>query len=193
MSIKFIVWFLVLTSLLFINNKQSLGQNQATNKEINIYFFWMDDCPYCAKAKEFLPKLESKYPNIKIKAFEISSHNDNLKVMQIMEAAYGATSRGVPEFFIGAKYHQGFESEKTDGLTIEQMIQKCLAKTCPDPSDETINYVNKLNQQNKFAGPYLIGLILLVILIILIGIISTIIKNKKNKQTDDSEKLDQTK
>jgi len=182
MPVKFTMVFLILASLLFINNERALGQNQPLNKETIIYFFWQDGCPYCAKTKEFLPKLESKYPNIKIKAFEISSNNDNLKAMQTMEAAYGATSRGVPEFFIGDKYYQGFESEETDGLAIEQMVKNCLAKSCPDPSDKTIDYVNRLNRQSKFAGPYLAGLIILIALIIVIGVTSAILKNKGQRE-----------
>ncbi|MEK7580402.1 MAG: hypothetical protein AAB465_02235 [Patescibacteria group bacterium] len=180
-SKNLILGFLILASLLFINNEQVLGQNQPLNKETIIYFFWLDGCPACAAAKVFLANLENKYSNIKINAFEVSPNNiDNLKAMRTMELAYGAPSRGVPEFFVGDKYYQGFNSEES--LIIEKMVRNCLIKKCVDPSDKTIKYINKLDRQNKLAGPYyLSGLIILIVLMIIIALISIALKNRKIK------------
>ena len=42
----------------------------ATEK-IEIYFFWGQGCPHCAKEKPFLEELKQKYPQLEIKEFEV--------------------------------------------------------------------------------------------------------------------------
>ncbi|OGY42454.1 MAG: hypothetical protein A2Y67_00245 [Candidatus Buchananbacteria bacterium RBG_13_39_9] len=50
---------------------------QEPNNNANIYFFWGVGCPHCAKEKPFLEKMRQKYPQLKIKEFEVWNSADN--------------------------------------------------------------------------------------------------------------------
>ena len=53
----------------------------ASGKEANIYFFWGDGCPHCAKEKPFLEKLEEKYPEVKVYDFEVWKNSENRQLL----------------------------------------------------------------------------------------------------------------
>jgi len=48
---------------------------------VNIYFFWGEGCPHCAKEKPFLEKLEEKYPEVKVYDFEVWKNSENRQLL----------------------------------------------------------------------------------------------------------------
>jgi len=48
---------------------------------VNIYFFWGEGCPHCEDEKQFLEKLEKKYPEIKVNDFEVWNNSENRKLL----------------------------------------------------------------------------------------------------------------
>ena len=66
---SFLLLGLILAPVFFIS-----AQGQ---KQIEINFFYGEFCPHCAKEEEFLNGLEAKYPELKIKKFEISERENS--------------------------------------------------------------------------------------------------------------------
>ncbi len=106
----------------------------ATEK-IEIYFFWGQGCPHCAKEKPFLEELKQKYPQLEIKEFEVYYSQENRELFQKIAQAYNTQPEGVPMTFIGKNFIVGFGSKETTGKEIENLIQKCLQTSCPSPAE----------------------------------------------------------
>lgn len=110
----------------------------AASAEVTVYLFWGKGCPHCAKEKEFLKKLEEKYP-VKIEEFEVYESQQNRSLFSKFVNAYGISPPyGVPTTFIGDEYIVGFDSDETTGKEIEEVIQRCLSQGCPDKGKEIV-------------------------------------------------------
>lgn len=98
---------------------------------LNIYLFWGDGCPHCAKEKVFLAETLPKYPGVKLNTYEIYHNQNNVDLMQKTADKLGVNASGVPFLIIGDKEFSGFAEGTTD-KEIENRIQQCLANECPD-------------------------------------------------------------
>jgi glutaredoxin len=116
-----------LSALLMLSafNLRVLAQDEHKCKDVDVHFFWAKGCPHCAKEKEFLNKLEKKYPEIDVKSYEVSGSKENLDHMRNLAQEVGANVRGVPFTVVGDRYFNGFYDEKTTGKEIEEAV-KCL-------------------------------------------------------------------
>ncbi len=119
----FLLFFLVLSPVLTL----------AQEKKVEMYFFWGEGCPYCAKAKPFLEILKKEFPELEVKSYEIYNNKNNYNLWQNLVKAYGAESRinGVPSFFIGENAFAGYHESANN--KIRQMIQECIKSRCPSP------------------------------------------------------------
>ena len=61
---------LVLGVLALMPVDQAQAQNP-TQHPVDIYFFWGDGCPHCAKAKPFLEGLVAANPQVILHSYEI--------------------------------------------------------------------------------------------------------------------------
>lgn len=108
---------------------------------LNIYLFWGDGCPHCAKEKTFLAEILPKYPEAKLYDFEIYRDQNNISLMQKASDKLNANASGVPFLIIGDKDFIGFSDGSTD-KEIEDQIQKCINNGCPDSIASIINSTN---------------------------------------------------
>ncbi len=99
-------WILILTLFLFIFPIHGYAMN-----EVNVYFFYSDDCNFCSQEKAYLEALKQRYPNMRIYKYEISS-DANLSLMNQAKAIYEVTESGVPFTIIGDKTYLGFSQSK---------------------------------------------------------------------------------
>jgi len=104
----------------------------ASEKEANIYFFWGEGCPHCAKEKPFLEKLEQKYPEVKVHNFEVWYSAKNRDLLIDAGKKLGADVSGVPFTVIGNKYIVGYYNDATTGQEIENAVKYCLKNECAD-------------------------------------------------------------
>ncbi len=100
------------------------------SQPVLIYMFWGDTCPVCARAKPFLEGLAEKYSGVELRFYEIYSNVPNRAIFEKMAAKYGFEPRAVPTIFIGDYNVTGYNDEIA--VQIEQVVQGCLAKGCPD-------------------------------------------------------------
>ena len=81
---------------------------------VNIYFFYGDGCPHCAKEEKTLNLLENKYgKDIKIYRFETWRNEKNRKNMikaknEVDAKKSGVSENSVPFTVIGDKYYSGY-------------------------------------------------------------------------------------
>ena len=64
---------------------------------INIYLFYGEGCPHCAREKEFFKdELEKEYDNIKIHYFEVWSNEENSEILKKVKQELNLTNNNVP-------------------------------------------------------------------------------------------------
>jgi thiol-disulfide isomerase/thioredoxin len=120
------LWVLVFVLTIFLFSAP-LIQAQT---EVVVNQFYGEGCPHCAKEEIFLLELEQKYPELKVKRFEIYYNLDNYQLLGQVANYLGVQVGGVPFLVIGEEYFIGFSSEI--GKTIETQIQKCIQEGCED-------------------------------------------------------------
>ncbi len=99
---------------------------------VTLHLFWSQGCPHCAKEKEFLGTLQTKYPTLTIKEYEITQNKDNAALLSEIGKKLGVTIPGVPFTLIGNKEIVGFLSDETTGKEIEDAIICAMENGCHD-------------------------------------------------------------
>lgn len=118
----------------------------ATNN-VDLYLFWGDGCPHCAKEKSFLAKILPNYPSVKLNTYEIYHSQENVDLMQQASDKLNVDAGGVPFLIIGDKDFVGYADGTTD-KEIESQIKHCLENSCTD-SVASILKTTSENTENK--------------------------------------------
>lgn len=151
---KKILTVLLFLSLFLFTANLVLAQEE---KEAEIYFFWGEGCPHCAKESEFLNKMEDKYPTLTVKKFEIYNDRSNFELLEEMKERYNANYvHSVPVLFMNS-YNPlvGFRDEYTTGETIEERIMFCVTKGCLKPSEVNMENRSKAEIEEE-ASSYIL-------------------------------------
>ncbi len=123
---------------------------------LNIYLFWGDGCPHCAKEKDFLSDFLVNYPNVKLNKFEIYNNQSNVALMQDVADNLDVDASGVPFLIIGDKEYIGYAEGTTD-KEIESRIEYCTKNSCPDTVGTIVDVsngeVNKAPDEGKTNLP----------------------------------------
>lgn len=109
----------------------SLVNVAKADTKLNIYLFWGNGCPHCAKEKEFLNEILPKYPQVSYNDYEVYYNQANSELMRKVSSMLGSNINGIPYLIIGDKEFVGFSEGITD-LEIEDKIEECLSGSCPD-------------------------------------------------------------
>jgi glutaredoxin len=146
-TISLVIIFLALIGLLI-----PWGQvNAQTTDEVNIYLFWGDGCPHCAKAKPFLEDLAKSNPNIKYFNYEIYYNDANQEIFRQVAQGFGFEPRSVPTIFIGEKYWEGYSDEIRDDIT--RAVEDYLANGSRDKVYEILNGITPTQDSEVNATP----------------------------------------
>jgi thiol-disulfide isomerase/thioredoxin len=124
--------FLFLFSLFFI------FKIFAVENTVNIYFFWSETCPHCAKEKIFLNNLKKEIPNIIINNYEVSKNKKNSDLLRTIGEKYNINVTGVPLTIIGKDYLTGYLNDQTTGKQIQTLVNKYLKDGDPNILKKTI-------------------------------------------------------
>lgn len=144
-----LVIFASLFSFALAQASPSGNQTEISN-QVNIYFFWGNGCPHCAKEKPFLEKLAQKYPQVKVYDFEVWYNSENRKLLVEIGKKLKANVSGVPFTVVGEKYFIGWYDEKSTGAAIENAVQCVLREGCRDVVGELI--APKSEEKNSEEG-----------------------------------------
>ncbi|HUV46997.1 MAG TPA: hypothetical protein VMW29_02575 [Candidatus Bathyarchaeia archaeon] len=99
--------------------------------KINLYFFWSQSCPHCAREKIFLEKLDRKYPQLNIVNLEISQA-ESIELWKEAGTKLGIGIGPTPLTIIGNHHFVGFLDEKTTGEQIEKAVKDVFKNGCTD-------------------------------------------------------------
>lgn len=83
----------------------------------DIEVFVRKGCPHCARAKEFLAKLQQERPDLRILIRDVEQDPDALSRLRDLSAANGSPMR-VPSFLVQSDFLVGFSDETTTGQMI---------------------------------------------------------------------------
>lgn len=101
--------------IIFMIGLSFVMASEDSNKEknlVNIYLFYSDTCPHCAKEEELLDEIMDKYDNVRLYKYEIGDE-DNSKLLDEVASLYDTTVSGVPFTVIGDKIYKGFSYENS--------------------------------------------------------------------------------
>src|SRR3989338_1931579 len=90
---------------------------------LNIYLFWSIGCPHCAKEKQFLEKLITENPQIKIRDYEVSKNRQNAQLFAQVGQRLSAKASAVPFTVIGSQYIVGYLDDESSGKRITEAIK----------------------------------------------------------------------
>jgi glutaredoxin len=112
-----------------------------------VYFFYGDGCPHCAKEEVFLNNVVSqKYPDIKINRYEVWGNQANAKFLAEAAEKLNIKVSGVPILIVGDKAVVGFLDDKTSGAQIMALLDEFASGKCADALEQVVN--NTLENQS---------------------------------------------
>lgn len=138
---------IVLSAFLFISLFSVLPTRVLAANNVDLYLFWGDGCPHCAKEKAFLAKILPNYPSANLHTYEIYHSQANVGLMQKAADILDVDAGGVPFLIIGDKDFVGYADGTTD-KEVESRIKFCTENSCPD-SMASILIPTSENTDNK--------------------------------------------
>ncbi len=109
----------------------SIPKSMAAEK-VNLYLFWGEGCPHCAKEKNFLAELIKEDPDIVLHEFEVYKDVEGRSKFIEATEKLNIETNGVPLLIIGDKYLVGFMNEETTGKEIKRLIEESRKNGCFD-------------------------------------------------------------
>lgn len=107
-------------------------QEVKAEEKINLYFFYSNGCPHCAKEEVFLDNIEEQYSNIEVNRYEIGGNYENAQMLARIGKEMGLRTSGVPILIIGDEAVIGYRSDETTGQEILKVLSKYNQTTCED-------------------------------------------------------------
>ena len=147
---KKITTLILITAIFFGLANFALAQEKPKDdSQIEVNFFYGITCPHCKKAHSFLEKLDEKYPQLKLNAYEVYANKENAQLLLDLYELHGqGRVIRVPATFIKDKVIIGYLNDETTGQLIEKTVEECLAEICPEEEqDQIVDYplIGKIN------------------------------------------------
>jgi len=98
------------------------GAVSNVDSKINLYFFYGNGCPHCAKEEKFLNQLQKEYLNLDIKRFEVWYNRDNAKLLSDLGEQLDLNVSSVPLLIIGDRIVSGYLNDETTGEKIRSLV-----------------------------------------------------------------------
>jgi cytochrome c biogenesis protein CcdA/glutaredoxin len=112
------------------------GASQAPAQDARsaeLVLFYGRGCPHCAAMQDYLGTVKDRYPQLRVRAYEVYFDGGNARLFERMADAYGVEIAGVPTAFLGDRAFSGYAEEMQPD--IERQIRQCLAQGCVSPLD----------------------------------------------------------
>ena len=135
---KWLVSF-ILFFLLFIPNVEA--------KDVNLYLFYGDGCPHCAREEEYLNELKEDYPFVNIIKYETWYNEENANLLSRIKNNLNINNSYVPFTVIGNLGLTGFNDNTK--MQIESQIKYCYKNDCPDIVSETCSGEDVIDEKEE--------------------------------------------
>lgn len=129
---------------------------------VELVLFHLESCPHCASERAFLADLQERYPDLVVRAYEVSSDPASRSLFVEMARDHGIEPRGVPTTFLGERVWVGFED--SIAREIEATVAALLAGEEPveeESSTVDVPFVGEVDVGDKslLAATLLIGFV----------------------------------
>jgi len=138
---KHILKIILIAILLFF----SFGYKVNAEEKVDVYLFYSDTCPHCAKEKEMLNELVEKNSNIVLHLHEIHSY-DSYKLWEKMANELGTKPSLVPFTVIGNVYFIGYSEVNTKNEIINEINKRLY----PNNEEEIENEPKEENEKDNY-------------------------------------------
>ncbi len=122
-----------------------VAAEEQTDQRDCLYYFYGKDCTGCQTSNQYIQDLQTKYPNVEIKKYEIYHNQENKKMLEAYLTAYNIApeSQGIPAVITRSSY---FIGQKSISTFLEKYIQDNEEMSCP--TLEPTNMVGILGDKN---------------------------------------------
>lgn len=100
---------------------------EETDAEVVVYWFWGDGCPVCADQRSFIESLDEQ-DNVDVVALEVFNDDANQRRFGEFIDAYGIQQEAVPTIVVGDSYWVGDSSAIRSA--IESKVDSCRDTEC---------------------------------------------------------------
>lgn len=107
-------------------------QAKTASGATEVYVFWAKGCPHCARALNYLSRLETELPGMRLHGLEITGNSDYMKAFQKLSRSRYPDPPRVPLIVIGEQRFAGYHTDTTTGTVLRDAILDCLHDSCPD-------------------------------------------------------------
>lgn len=121
----------------------------AATNDVNMYMFWGDGCPHCARAKTVLEPYVEQHGNMHFYKFEVYYSTANQQKMQAVGETLGIDASGVPLIVVGDTPFIGYTDSIGDD--IKERLEYCSAHACPDSIAAVVGVNNVTSQVDTDA------------------------------------------
>ena len=135
---KWLVSFILLF-LLFIPNVEA--------KDVNLYLFYGDGCPHCAREEDYLNELKEDYPFVNLIKYETWYNEENANLLSRVKNNLNINNSYVPFTVIGNLGLTGFNDNTK--MQIESQIKYCYKNDCPDIVSETCSGEDVIDEKEE--------------------------------------------
>ncbi len=117
---------------------------------VDLYFFYGQGCPHCAKMEVFLDEMEAKYPNLEVMRYETYFNEENRNLFFEMANEFGVEVGGVPTSFIDGKVFTGFSDSIAELVEAEIVrLQNLDEKTGSEPATALTELVQPKQEEEE--------------------------------------------
>lgn len=165
-----IALFLLLT--FFSEGGEVVPEKELLKPKAVIEVFYSPQCPHCRKGMVFLEELKSSYPNLQIKAHNITVQQE-LDLMLLYAAHHKLPPHGLgtPLFITGDKYLIGFHETETTGAVIEEWIRQELSGQKIELSEDEETKTDKQTLEIPILGEISLFETSLPLLAVVLGLV----------------------
>ena len=124
---KLLLTLLLLAGALFASAPAALAQP----KPVDLVLFYGRGCPHCAAMRDYLATLKGRFPQLRVRTYEVYFDGANARLFERMADAYKFKIEGVPTAFLGDRVFSGYADDLQP--EIERQIRQCIAQGCASP------------------------------------------------------------
>jgi thiol-disulfide isomerase/thioredoxin len=99
---------------------------------IDLYFFWSETCPHCARAHPFVEDLAEARPWLDLHALQVTGSPMAREWFGALAERVGAGIQGVPTFFACGEMLVGYDTPGGMGRRLERLVDRCHAALTAD-------------------------------------------------------------
>ncbi len=106
--------------------------------QIQLFFFYSETCPHCARAKPFVEALADRTQWLRLRSLPISDSAENRALFRMIARELNQQAQAVPTFAFCGEMHVGYDNDASMGAFLEKRLTDCHARHVSASETESI-------------------------------------------------------